>query len=86
MWDDLVIAYNTELLVVGRGEWVGVEYPWSGIKYNPFLWSLVLGSIAMPSLVSWTFSLLRVALNPALQNWPRDRRGCCSAGKTSKFW
>ena len=25
-------------------------------------------------------------MNPALQNWPRDRRGCFSAGKTSHFW
>ena len=27
-----------------------------------------------------------MAVNPASQNWPRDRRGYFSAGKTSHFW
>ena len=39
----------------------------------------------MPSLLSWEVSLSRVALNHASQNWPRYRRGCYSAGKTSQL-
>ena len=49
------------------------------------MWSVVPESVVMPSFVSWMFSLSRVALNPASQNFTMDRRGCCSADKTSHF-
>ena len=29
--------------------------------------------------------MVRVDVNPESQNWPKERRGCCSAGKTSHF-
>ena len=50
------------------------------------MWYLFPNSVSIPSLVSWTVSLSRVAVNPASRNWQRDRRGFCSAGKTSHFW
>ena len=62
-----------------------VGYPCSGIKYRSFLWSLVPDRFDMPSLLSLTVSLSRVAVNPASQNCPMDRRGCFRAGKTSHF-
>ena len=79
----MVIADNTEFPVVGREEWVEVGYLWSRIKQSPFLWSLFLNGVAIPSLVRWAVSLSRVALNSTSHNWPKDKRVCCSAGKTS---
>ena len=58
-------------------------YPCREIKYIPLLCSLVPASMVLLSLVSRMISLVRVAVNPALQNWSREMRGCCSAGKTS---
>ena len=60
-------------------------YTCNGIKYSPLLWYLVPASVVLTSLVRRTVSLVRVAVNPASQNWPRERRGCCSAGNTSHF-
>ena len=77
---------NADWQVVNRGQLGEVGYPVCGIKYRPLMWSLVHTSVAIPSLVIWTISLSRVELNPASQNWPRDRRGCWRAGKISHFW
>ena len=49
------------------------------------VWSIVPENVAITSLVSLTVSLLRVAVKPASQNWPRHRRGCWRSGKTSHF-
>ena len=38
------------------------------------MWSLVHGSVAIPSLVIRTVSLSRVDVNTASKNWPRDKR------------
>ena len=85
MWAALVSADIYGWNVVSRGEGVEVGYPWREIKYSPLLWSLVPDSVVIPSLVSRTVSLLRVAVKPASQNWPKERRGCWSAGKTPHF-
>ena len=83
MWAALVSAVMSGWKVVSRGEGIELGYPWRGIKYSPLLWSLFPDSVVLLSLASITVSLLRVAVNPASQNWPMERRGCWSAGKTS---
>ena len=47
--------------------------------------SLVPASVVLISLVRRTVLMVRVAVNPASQNWPRERRNCSSSGKTSHF-
>ena len=81
MWAALVSADIAGWNVVSRGGGVELGYPWRGIKYSPLLWSLFPDSVVLLSLVGRTVSLLRVAVNPASQNWPRKRKGCWSAGK-----
>ena len=68
MWARLDRADNSDWKVVVRGELGEVGYPVSGIEYRPFLLSLFPVSVIIPSLVRWTFSLSRMALNPASQN------------------
>ena len=66
MWAELVSADISGWHVVSRDEGGEVGYSWRGIKYIPLVWSLVPESVEMPYFVSWTVSLSRVAVRPAL--------------------